>query len=146
MAVGQRKDPYLGFRFRVEIEGVQVGGFSEVSGLQVEVETEDYREGGANDFVHKLVGPTRYPANLALKHGLMDTSTLWDWHQDVRNGRITRRNGSIILLNSAGLEVRRWNFTGAHPVRWNGPELRATSADVAMESVELVHRGLSLAR
>lgn len=146
MAVNKRGDPYLGFRFLVEIEGMEVGGFSEVSGLQVEVEVEDYREGGCNEFVHKLVGSTRYPANLTLKHGLMDATKLWDWHQKVRNGQIERKNGSILLMDSAGSEVCRWNFTAAHPVRWSGPDLRANTADVALESIELVHCGLALAK
>lgn len=146
MAVNNHSHPYLGCRFRVEIEGVQVGGFSEVSGLQVEVEVEDYREGGNNTFVHKLVGATRYPANLTLKHGLMDATTLWDWHQKVRNGQVERKNGSIILLDSTGLEVCRWNFSNAHPVRWSGPDLRAATAEVALESIELVHCGLALAK
>jgi len=142
----RQNDPYLGFRFQVEIEGMTVGGFSEVSGLQVEVEVEDYREGGQNEFVHKLVGPTRYPANLTLKHGLMDAMALWEWHQAVRNGQIQRKNGSILLLDSTGKEVRRWNFANAHPVRWSGPDLRAATAEVALESIELVHGGLSLGK
>lgn len=139
-----RNDPYLGFNFLVEIQGLVVGGFSEVSGLQVEVEVEDYREGGRNEFVHKLAGATRYPANLVLKHGLMDSRTLWEWHQRVRLGNIDRRNGSVILKNGTGAEVWRWNFIGAYPVRWNGPDLRGGTAEVALETLELVHQGLNL--
>ena len=67
-----RKDPYLAFAFRVEMNSIWTGAFSEVSGLQVEIETEDYREGGVNDYMHKLAGPARYPANITLKHGLLD--------------------------------------------------------------------------
>ena len=150
MAIGIRADPYLAFNFLVEIEGLLVGGFSEVTGLQVEVEVEDYKEGGLNEYVHKLAGPTRYPSNLVLKHGLMGVDTLWEWHHEVTRGIIKRRNGSIILLNSArepmnGAREPRWcwNFRGAYPVRWSGPDLRASSAEVAIETLELVHRGLS---
>ena len=75
MAVGERKDPYLGFHFRVEIEGLVAGGFSEVSGLQAEVETEDFKEGGANGFTHKLRKPTKYP-NLVLKRGLTNAASI----------------------------------------------------------------------
>jgi phage tail-like protein len=137
------KDPYLGFKFRVEIKGVEVAGFSEVSGLQLEIETEEYREGGVNEYMHKLAGPARYPANLVLKRGLMSTTALWDWQQQIVQGRITRHNGSIVLMNSAGEEKWRWNFKDAYPVKWNGPDLRGNTAEIALETLELVHRGLT---
>jgi phage tail-like protein len=143
MAVGDRTDPYLGFNFLVEIEGLVVGGFNEVTGLTVEVEIEEYREGGLNAYVHKLAGPARYPNNLVLKHGLTDSDTLYSWHHSVATGKIERKNGSIILLDSTGGEKWRWNFVEAYPVRWIGPDMRAGSAEIAMESVELVHRGIS---
>ena len=146
MAVGDRTDPYLACRFRVEIEGLEVGGFSEVTGLQVETEVETYREGGLNEYEHKLPGPTRYPANLTLKRGFMDADTLWTWHQEIAQGKIKRRNGSIVLLNDAGEDKWRWNFTGAYPVRWAGADLRASSAEVAVETLELAHHGLAKAR
>jgi phage tail-like protein len=145
MELGHRKDPYLTFNFLVEIKGLVVGGFSEVSGLQVEIEVEDYREGGLNDYIHKLAGPTRYPSNLVLKHGLTDVDGLWKWQREVTQGVIKRKNGSIVLLDSTGEERWRWNFSGAYPVRWVGPELRAGTADVAVETIELVHRGLTKA-
>ena len=146
MAVGDRADPYLSLNFLVEIEGLVVGGFNEVTGLTIEVEIEEYREGGVNTYVHKLAGPARYPNNLVLKHGLTDSDTLWSWHQDVARGNILRKNGSIMLLDSAGEEQWRWNFVDAYPVRWVGPDLRAGSAEVAIETLELVHRGLSKPR
>ena len=125
MAVGDRTDPYLSFNFLVEIEGLVVGGFSEVTGLTLEVEVEEYREGGLNSYVHKLAGPARYPNNLVFKHGLSDSDVLWAWHQKVVRGTIQRKNGSIMLLDNAGEERWRWNFTDAYPVRWVGPDLRA---------------------
>jgi len=145
MAGGTRNDPYMGFKFVVELGGVVVAGFSEVTGLQVEVEVQEYREGGLNEYMHKRVGPTRYPSNLVLKHGITDKRELWKWHQDVAHGKVERKNGSIILLSPAGDEVWRWNFEGAYPVRWNGPDLRANTAEVAVETLELVHRGITLA-
>jgi len=145
LAVGDRTDPYLTFNFLVEIQGLVVGGFSDVTGLQVEIEVEPYREGGLNEYVHQLAGPTRYPSNLVLKHGLTDIDGLWKWHREVTQGVIKRRNGSIVLLDSAGEERWRWNFSGAYPVRWVGPELQAGTAEVAVETVELVHRGLTKA-
>lgn len=142
-ALGIRNDPYLSASFLVEIEGLVVGGFQEVTGLQLETETEDYREGGVNEYVHRLAGPTRYPQNLVLKKGLTDIETLWSWHQQVVQGVIERRNGSIYLLDRRGLPAMWWNFTGAYPVKWAGPDFRAEQAAVAVEQVELVHRGIS---
>ena len=136
------KDPFLSFKFRVEINQLEVGGFSEVTGLQVEVEVFDYREGGLNDYIHKLAGPVRYPSNLILKHGLMDAEAIWQWEQQMLRGDIRRHNVSIILMNSAGQDKWRWEFQDAFPVKWSGPDLRASSAEIAIETLELAHRGL----
>ena len=143
--LGARLDPYLGFRFLVEIEGLIVAGFSEVSGLAAEVETFPYREGGLNDFRHELPGPASFP-RLVFRRGLTDFDNLWSWHEDVRRGTIDRRNGSIIL-GGESIEhgLWRWNFVGAYPARWVGPDLRAEAATVAVESLELVHQGLTKA-
>ena len=141
MAVADRHDPYLGFNFLVEIKGLTIAAFTEVTGLQVETEVHDYREGGVNDHMHRLAGPTKYPSNVVLKHGLSDVEELWKWHQDVRQGKFERKSVSIILLDSAGEEAWRWNLIKALPVRWNGPELRADRAEVAVETIELVHCG-----
>lgn len=142
VSLGLRFDPHLGFRFLVHIEGVELGGFSEVSGLAAEVEPFAYREGGLNEYEHQLAGPASYPP-LVLKRGMTDGDFLWRWHEDVRRGRIVRRNGTILLCQPSGVPARAWDFHGAYPVRWSGPELRGDSATVAFESVELVHRGLS---
>jgi len=140
---GVRNDPYMAFNFFVEIEGLIVGGFSEVGGLQVETVVQEYQEGGQNGYVHKLPGPARYPANLTLKRGLTDIETFWSWHQDVIAGQIERRNGTIYLLDRQGAPAMWWDFKQAYPVKWSGPELRADSNAVAVETVELVHRGIS---
>jgi phage tail-like protein len=141
MPIAERKDPYLSFRFLVEIQGLIVGGFSEVSGLQAETETEEIREGGVNDYVHKLPKITKYP-NITLKRGITDSDALWNWHQDVVNGIIKRKSGFIILLDCEGNEKWRWSFERAYPVQWTGPELRADSNTVAVESIELAHNGI----
>ena len=141
--LGIRNDPYIAFNFLVEIEGLLVGGFTEVTGLQIETEVKEYREGGLNEYVHKLAGPTRYPSNLVLKHGLTDIETLWSWHQDVTLGMIERKNGTIYLLDRQGIPAMWWDFMEAYPVKWTGPELRADSNTVAVEAIELVHKGIS---
>jgi phage tail-like protein len=142
MSLGGRRDPYLGFRFAVEIEGLVAGGFSEVDGLQVEIEVQEFREGGMNGFVHKRAGPAKHSSNLTLKRGLAG-KTLSDWCWDVVQGTVDRKNVSVLLLDESGDEEVRWNFEQAYPVKWSGPQFRATANEVAMESVELVHRGFA---
>ncbi len=144
MAIASRTDPYLAYRFRVEIEGLVVGGFSEVTGLDIDLELVSYREGGLNAYAHLLPGATRYPSRLVLKRGLTDADGLWRWYRDVARGKVERRSGSIILLNASGDEAWRWNVIEACPVRWAGPQLSANaSTEVAVEVVELVHRGIT---
>jgi phage tail-like protein len=136
--------PYLSFRFLVEIQGLIVGGFSEVSGLQAETEVESIEEGGVNDYVHKFPKKTKYP-NIILKKGMTDSDALWKWYKDVVDGKITRKSGYIILVDDEGKEKWRWNFIEAFPVKWTGPELKADSNTVAFESVEIAHNGIKKA-
>jgi phage tail-like protein len=143
VAVGGRTDPYRSYRYLVEFDGLVVGGFSEVTGLSVEIEGEPFREGGVNGYMQRLAGPARYASNLVLRRGMTDSDELWSWHADVVAGKVARRNGSIVLLDDAGDEAWRWHVREALPVRWLGPELRAAQGLVAIETLELAHRGLS---
>ena len=140
-----RKDPFLRFNFIVEVEGLVTGGFQEVTGLQSEIEVEDYREGGRNGFLHRLSGPVKYGANLTLKRGMTDSRALFQWYWDVMHGTIERKNVSVILLDATGQETCRWNFEKAYPVKWVGMEFRSTASEVGVETLELAHRGLSKA-
>jgi phage tail-like protein len=142
MTPGVRRDPLLGYNFAVEIEGLVTGGFSEVTGLEVELEVQDYREGGVNGFIHKRAGPAKYSSNIVLKRGMTDNKVLWNWYWDVLQGIVDRKNVSILLLDEAGEEKLRWNFEQAYPVKWTGPGLHATANEVAIESLELAHKGL----
>lgn len=136
-----RPDPYRSFRFRVEIDGTQEGGFQMVSGIERTTEIEPYREGGVNDYEHQLVIRTVYPP-LILMRGLVDT-VLWEWHQDVIEGTIERRKISIVLLDESGqTEVWRWVCIDAIPVKWTGADLDAVGGTIATESVEMAHQGL----
>src|ERR1051325_6236656 len=107
--LGGRNDPYLAFNFLVEVEGLTVAGFSEATGLHAEVEVEEYREGGVNEYIHRLRGPVRPPTNLVLKRGITDGWTLWRWFQPFASGMPSslaqRRNGSIVLLDASGHET-----------------------------------------
>jgi phage tail-like protein len=135
-------DPYKVFRFVVEINGTLVGGFSEVTGFERRTEVDDYREGGVNDYVHKIAKETRYP-NLTLKRGITDLTNLWQWHQQVISGQIERKTVSVILLDSLGMEKWRWIFSDAYPVKWNGSDMNANSSTVSVESIELAHHGMT---
>lgn len=135
-------DPFTSFRFRAEIESLEVSGFSEVSGLTVETEVESFREGGVNTRDWQLAGPAKFPAKLTLKRGLADADALWSWYRDIMAGRIKRKQVTIKLMDYAGDEKWRWVFQKACPVKWNGPELRAKSTEVAFESIELIHEGI----
>jgi phage tail-like protein len=72
---------------------------------------------------------------------LSDVYTFWSWYQEVMKGRIQRKDVAILLLDSTGEETRRWSFRKACPVKWTGPEFRAGTAEVAFETIELVHHG-----
>lgn len=135
------KDPYLSFCFMVENHGLIVGGFQEVTGLTTETEVESLREGGVNTHELQLAGPTKYPSKLILKRGLADEDSLWSWHQRVVAGQVERKEIAVLLLDHAGEVKWRWTFRDACPVKWSGPEFHADRAEVAFESIELVHNG-----
>jgi len=136
-----RGDPYSGFLFRVEIAGIEIGGFNQVSGLERDTAVEEYREGGTNDYVHRLVTNTKYP-NLTFKRGITDEFLLWGWHQAVVSGFVQRLPLSVVINDSEGNEKWRWLFIDAYPIKWSGSELNAANSAVFVESVEFVHNGM----
>jgi len=142
MPPGDRHDPVLSFNFQLESGGMFVAAFSEVSGLQAEIEVNEYREGGVNGYIHKRAGPAKYSSNLVLKKGITDDQRLWSWYCKVLQGTIKRESVAVVLLDSAGTEQRRWTFQNAYPVKWAGPDFKAQSSEVAIESMELAHEGL----
>lgn len=144
MATGQRVDPYRGFNFLVEIDGITQAGFQEVSGLDSSTDSVDYREGSDPNHVRKLTGMNKVSA-ITLKRGITDSDELWKWRLTVIEGKAERRNGSIILLDSTGKEKLRWNFVNAWPSKWTGPALNATSTAVAVETLEITHEELTKA-
>ncbi|MBX5483935.1 MAG: phage tail protein [Myxococcaceae bacterium] len=139
--LGLRDDPYFGFNFLIEIQGLVAGGFTEVSGLEIKTDVETRREGGLNNYEHKLPGQTTF-GDLVLRGGVTDLDLLWGWYQDVVAGKVTRRNGTIYLMNRAGVPTRWWNFVRAYPIAWTGPELNAGTNQVAVQALTLAHEGL----
>ena len=139
---GIGKDPYLSFRFQVKIGDNTVIGVNEVSGLSAETDVESFQEGGVNTHEQQLIGPTKYPSKLTLKRGLAD-ATLWRWYVKVMSGRIERKNVAILLQDYSGKKAWKWKLNKACPVKWSGPDFRAGTAEVAFESIELIHQGLA---
>jgi phage tail-like protein len=135
-----RNDPYSGFRFVVEIDGLLQAGFTKVRGLQRETKIDSYREGGVNDFERKLINLTTYPA-LVLDRGLAD-QRLWDWHQKVIEGQVTRRTLTVTMHDERGRDVWGWIVSSAFPSKWSVSDLDAASGQVSAESIEFVHHGI----
>lgn len=135
-----RIDPYSGFRFVVAIDQLPQAGFSKAKGLQRETKVESFREGGVNDFEHKLVTLTSYP-NLVLERGLVDPA-LWEWHQAVIEGRVQRRTIMVTLRDEAQQDAFGWIAHSAFPVKWSVADFDAASGQIAAESVEFAHHGL----
>ncbi len=141
MPNGQRVDPYGNYNFLVEIDGITRAAFHEASGLDSAIDVIEHREGGQNTTTMKLPGLTKY-SNIVLKWGATDDTQLYDWHQQCVDGNVTRKNGSVVLLDRQGNEVERWNFMNAWPSKWTGPSFTAEGNDVAIETLELAHESL----
>ena len=136
----QRIDPLRGFRFLIEIEGLTSAGFQRVKGLQREVKHESYKEGGVNEYEHKLFTQVSYPS-VVLERGLA-RDDLWQWAFDASEGRIQRKNVWIRLQNEAGEKAWDWQLDWALPVKWSCSDLDANASQIVMESLELAHHGL----
>jgi phage tail-like protein len=140
----QTVEPVITFNFSVEIEGLLVGGFTEVTGLSSWIDVSEHPEGGVNGFMPKLPGAASYE-NLTLQRGLTTSSTLWNWYESTAAGRIERKNGTLMLLDRHQNPVLGWNFRHALPVRWSAPTFNATTDQIGFESIELIHEGLTKA-
>ncbi len=130
------QDPYKGFRFRVEVQGIQQAGFSECSSVGSHIEVVEYREGGDVASVRKLPGKVSYP-DITLKWGMTDSHELYDWHMKAVKGQIQRLSGSVVQLDDTGNEKVRWNFSNAWPSKWDGPTFSAKGNDVSIETLVL---------
>jgi phage tail-like protein len=128
-------------RFYVEIGdgGKQIQAmFTELSGLQVEMQVMEYQEGGTNNFVHHLPGPLKV-GNITLKHGLTRSNDFLKWCMNIE-----RKNVTVVMYDVAGQPVVRWHFNKAYAVKWTGPSFTADSTAMAIESVEITHQGLTI--
>ena len=136
-----RRDPLRNFRFRLEIDGIQQAGFSEVSGFDITVDPIDYREGNEPTHVRKLPGLTKY-GNVTLKWGITDSTELHDWHRQIVEGDVTRRSIAVVVVDESGQDQARWEIYEAWPSKYEAMDLNAKGNDVSIETLELCHEGL----
>jgi phage tail-like protein len=140
---GARTDPYRNFNFLVELENIAQASFIECSGLGATTEVIETREGGDNTTVRKLPGKTTY-TDITLKWGLTDSKELWAWRQQIIDGIIVRKTGSIVVYDLTNhVEVARWNFVNAWPSKWEGASFNAKGTDIAIDTLVLSHEGIT---
>lgn len=138
-----QKDIHSGFKFWVEVDGLQVAGFSECSGLSIEIETHEHAEGGWNLYTHKLPGRVKY-GNITLKRGLDPGQDLFKWFSDVaKDIRNKRKNVTITMYCPDGSIAKSWALQKALPIKWTGPDLKTDAGATAIESIEFTHEGLT---
>jgi len=133
----------LSLRFKVTIDGhTNLGTWQKCSGLAMEFETEDYRQGGNNAFLHRLPKGAKF-TNLTLVRPVdKSTPEVARWLASVGE-RMERSTAEIAVLDPAGEEVAKWSFTGVFPVKWTGPTLDVGQNQAATETLELAHHGFA---
>ena len=133
--------------FLFEVDGVPIGTFREVTGLQLAVTVDEYVEGGQNGYVHKLPGVLTWP-NLVFKRGLTDSNAVFDWMTRTSGegfagaqNKLVRSTGAVTAIDSDGTRLRKWEFIDLMPVRWKGPDFSVESTNALEEELEIAHHG-----
>jgi phage tail-like protein len=141
-----RQDPLRNFRFRVEIDGLQVAGFSEVRIGATTTEVIDYREGSEPSHVRKLPGLHTF-GNVTLKRGVTASLELFNWHQQILTGQTgaARRNVVIVVADDTGADQARFNVQDAWPARYEPSGLNGQGTEVFIETLELANEGIERA-
>jgi phage tail-like protein len=141
-------DPYGGYYFALEISAdgasTEVAHFLECSGLKTSSQVFEIQEGGQNYRVHKMPGQSKWD-NIVLKYATSASTFLLEWRDAYLQDQFDKRkrySGSIALMDNAGKVLRRYHFTDAWPVSWEGPSLSAGSSDLAVETLEIAHSGV----
>ena len=142
-------DPARAFLFTLEIDGVDIGAFSHVTGLELHVGVEEYAEGGQNGFVHKLPGRITWP-NIVFSRGITNNDALFEWVSRssgegfaAQKDTLTRTTGAVSLLADDYTRLRSWSLIDPFPVRWSGPRLSAEDSTPLTEEVEVAHHGFT---
>lgn len=136
------------FSFHVELDSIDIGAFKEASGVDSETQIIEYKESLANGkiIIRKTAGAMKW-ADITLKRAIDTSRDLWEWRKLVEQGSLkdARKSGSIVLYDSEGTEVARWNFTNGWPSKWKGADLNAGEDNVAVEEITICHEGLERA-
>lgn len=140
---GKRDDPYAASNFVVQIDGISVAGFSEVSGLSTETDVIEYRNGDEDITVRKLPGLRKF-TNISLKRGMTKSLDLWKWRQTVMQGKTERKSGTIILQDEGRKQALKWEFKAGWPSKWEGPSLNAKNNEVSIETMEITCEDIEL--
>lgn len=136
-------DPFRGFRFHVDIVPKISASFSEVTIPDITIDTVDYREGtDKSPGRRRLSGMATY-GNVSLKRGITASLELYEWHQMIistgTSGQNARRHGTIILFDTDISKIAaKWTFYGAFPTTYQSSGLNASSAEVMIETLDLV--------
>jgi phage tail-like protein len=137
------------FSFTLEVDSLFIASFRKCSGVEAETETVEYKEMANNGrmIIRKVPGAMKW-SDITFERRIDETRKLWEWRQQVEQGDIdkARRNGSIVIKDSMGKEVGRWNFRAGWPSKWTGAELDAGANEVATEKLVITHEGLERTR
>lgn len=128
-------DHLVACKFKVEINGVTVGAFSSVDGIESKTDVIIFHD-GSDLLQRKRPGRTTY-SNIVLKRGFVNTDELWKWYKKVIDGKVERKSGSIIVCADDMTEIFRYNFFEAWPCRWKSLELEGGSAEGLVEELEI---------
>lgn len=136
--------PLPKFHFRVEWDG-QVMQFQEVSGLDVEARPIEYRHGDSKVFsTVKMPGLAKY-GNITMKKGIFKSDNkFWDWFNQIKMNTIRRVPVTISLLDEAGSPLMVWTLANAWPTKITGTDLKSDGNEVAVETLEIAHEGLTI--
>src|SRR3989344_4476313 len=107
--------------FKVEMDGVAIGGVLSVTGIKTEMEVIEYRDGDDMS-IRKRPGRVKY-GDITLKRGFTENNDWWLWYQEIMKGQNIRKSISIIITKNDGSEAGRYNYLEAFPCRWEGPAL-----------------------
>jgi phage tail-like protein len=135
--------PPPGFHFLVNVDGLTGFNdvrFTDVSGLSMEMATEEVPEGGENRFVQKYPLRTKYP-DLVLKRGLLSRSGVFDWMRDcIQDYKIVPRDVNVMLLNELHMPLVTWHLVKAYPTKWAVSDLNAASNTVVVETLQMFYQ------
>lgn len=135
--------PKAKFRYKVEIDGLEAGGFSEVTGGDITIEPIEYREGDmAQETPMKVPGLKKY-GNITLKQGMTDSKVLYDWLEPGITGELERKTVTITLLDADESPAASWQAINAWPTKYTVPDFNATASEIAVETLEITHEGIT---